>query len=125
MTASYQVSLQVAKAKKPPNICETLIKRCVVACADILLGESAVAKMKQVSLFNNTVKNRIDDMANDIKSQLIANIKALPVFEIQLDESVDIANLSQLMVFVRYIHSQVIEEDFLFLPHIRNNYEGC
>ena len=70
--------------------------------------------MKQVSLSNNTVKNRIDDMASDIKSQLIAKIKALPVFEIQLDESVNIANLSQLMVFVRYIHSQVIEEDLLF-----------
>ena len=53
-------------------------------------------------------------MASDIKSQLIAKIKASPVFGIQLDESVDIANLSQLMVFVRYIHSQVIEEDLLF-----------
>ena len=68
VTASYEVSLQVVKTKKPHNIGETLIKPCLVACADILLGESAVAKMKQVSLSNNTVKNRIDDMASDIKS---------------------------------------------------------
>ena len=109
MTASYEVSLQFAKAKKPHNVGETLIKPCLVACADILLGESAVAKMKQISLSNNTVKNRID-----IKYQLIAKIKASPVFGIQLDESVDIANLSQLMVAVWYIHSQVIEELLLF-----------
>ena len=117
MTAFYEVSLQVAKAKKPHNIGETLIKPCLVACADILLGESAIAKMKQVSLPNNTVKNRIDNMASDIKSQLTPKIKPSPVFGIQLDESFDIASLSQLMVFVRYIHSQVIEEDLLFAAH--------
>ena len=49
VTASYKVSQQVAKAKKPHNIGETLIKPCLVAYANILLGESAVAKMKQVS----------------------------------------------------------------------------
>ena len=53
-------------------------------------------------------------MACDIKSQPIENIKALPVFGIQLDESVDCANLFQLMVFVRYIRNQTIEKDFLF-----------
>lgn len=53
-------------------------------------------------------------MACNIKSKLIANIKASPVFAIQLDESVDVANLSQLMVFVRYVHNQAVEEDFLF-----------
>ena len=114
ISASYAVFLQVAKAKKPNNIAETLIKPCLVECAGILLGESAKSKIKKVSLSNNIVKSRIVDMACDIKSQLIENIKALPVFGIQLDESVDCANLSQLMVFVHYIRNQTIEEDFLF-----------
>ncbi|XP_066963198.1 zinc finger BED domain-containing protein 5-like [Macrobrachium rosenbergii] len=35
-------------------------------------------------------------------------------FELKLDESVDVANLSQLIVFVRYVHDQSIEEDLLF-----------
>ena len=114
LTASYEVSLQVAKAKKPHNIAETLIKPCLVECAGILFGESAKSKINQVSLSNNTVKSRIADMACDIKSQLIENIKASPVFGIQLNESVDCANLSQLMVFVCYIRNKTIEEDFLF-----------
>ena len=114
LTASYVVFLQIAKPKKPHNIAETLIKPCLVECAGILFGESAKSKINQVSLSNNTVKSRIADMACDIKSQLIENIKASPVFGIQLDESVDCANLSQLMVFVRYIRNKIIGEDFLF-----------
>ena len=66
--ASYAVSLLVAKAKKPHNIGETLIKPCLVSCAGILLGESAVSKMMQVSLSNDTVKSRICDMPCIIKS---------------------------------------------------------
>ncbi|XP_072311404.1 zinc finger BED domain-containing protein 5-like [Eucyclogobius newberryi] len=69
--------------------------------------------MKQVSLSNDTVKSRIFDMSCNIKSQLLAKVKASPVFAIQLDESVDGANLYQLIVFVQYVHGQSIEEDLL------------
>ncbi|XP_076049322.1 zinc finger BED domain-containing protein 5-like [Oratosquilla oratoria] len=65
--ASYAVSLLVATAKKPHSIGETLIKPCLVSCAGILLGESAVSKMKQVSLSNDTVKSRIFDMSCNTK----------------------------------------------------------
>ena len=110
--ASYDVSLLVAKAKKPYSIGETLIKPCLVSCAGILPGESAVSKMMQVSLSNDTVKSRICDMSCNIKSQLLARskvicdmscniksqllakVKASPVIAIQLDESVDVENLS-------------------------------
>ena len=63
---------------------------------------------------NDTVKSRIADMACNIRSQQIENVKASPVFGIQLNDSVDSANISELMVFVRYIHNKTIEKDFLF-----------
>ena len=85
-----------------------------MSCAGILLGESAVSKMKQVFLSNDTVKSRIFDMSYNIKLQLFAKVKASPVFAIQLDESVDVVNLSQLIVFVRYVHDQSMKEDLLF-----------
>ena len=50
LTASYVVSLQIAKAKKPHNIAETLIKPCLVECAGILFGESAKSKINKVSV---------------------------------------------------------------------------
>ena len=67
--ASYAVSLLVEK--KPNSIGETLIKPCLVSCAGILLGESAVSKMMQASLFNDTVKSRICDMSCIIMSSRI------------------------------------------------------
>ena len=116
LTASYAVSLQVAKAKEPHNIAETLIKPCLVECANILLDSNAVSKIKQVSLSNDTVKSRIDDMACNIKSKLVANLKASPVFAIQLDESVDVANLSQLMVSGMFI-IKPLRRTFFFVSH--------
>ena len=37
-----------------------------------------------------------------------------PVFALQLDESTDISNLSQLLVYVRYVADERINEKFLF-----------
>ena len=70
LTASHVVSFQVAKAKKPHNKAETLIKPCLVESAGILFGKSAKSKINQVFLSNNTIKSRIADMACDIKSQI-------------------------------------------------------
>ena len=119
--ASYAVSLLVAKAKKPHRIGDTLIK----PCASILLGEPAVSKMKQVSLSNDTVKSGIFDMLCNIKSQLLAKVKASPILAIQLDESVDVANLSQLIVFVRYVYDQSIEEDLLFCRQLETTTQAA
>jgi len=120
----YAVSFQVAKTKKPHNIPEKLIKPYLVECAGILFCEGENSKVEQVSLCNVTVKSRIADTAYDIKSQLIENIKASPVFGILLVESVDSANFSQLMVFVRYIHNKTIEEDF-FATHWKQLQRLC
>ena len=46
---------------------------------------------------------------------MIDRIKVSGSFSIQLDESTDVrGNISQLMVFVRYIHDGKILDDFLF-----------
>nr|CAI5841167.1 unnamed protein product [Callosobruchus analis] len=55
----------------------------------IILGEDAEQKIRSISLLNNTVKRRIDDTAGDINS----------------DESTDIVNCAQFIVYVRYIQS--------------------
>ena len=35
-------------------------------------------------------------------------------FSIQLDETTDVSQCSQLLVFVRYVHADTIKEEFLF-----------
>ncbi|XP_067932966.1 zinc finger BED domain-containing protein 5-like [Watersipora subatra] len=53
-------------------------------------------------------------MSANIKRQVIEKIKSSPMFTIQLDESTDVASISQLILFARYVHRKTIEEEFLF-----------
>ena len=48
-----------------------------------------------------------------IKLHAITNITNSPYFSLQLDESTDITHTSQLLVYVRYIRDNKVEEEFL------------
>ena len=50
----------------------------------------------------------------DVKKQILTEIKASPLFSFQLDDSTDVSSCSQLLVFVRYINSGDIKDEFLF-----------
>ncbi|CAH1988831.1 unnamed protein product [Acanthoscelides obtectus] len=60
-------------------------------------------KMKSTSLSNNTVK-----------SQIINEVKLSPFFAISCDESTDIVNWAPLIVYVRYMGGDIIQEDILY-----------
>ena len=63
----------------------------------------AAAKLETVSLSNNTVKNQIEEMFIDIADQVISGVKDSKFgFSMQLDESTDITNIPQLLVYVSY-----------------------
>ncbi|XP_067940180.1 protein FAM200C-like [Watersipora subatra] len=112
--ASYALSYHITRDKKPHTIGETLVKSCLLECTKIILEDTAAQKIADLSLSDSTVKSRIGDMSADIKRQVIEKIKSSPMVTIQLDESTDVASISQLMVFARYVHRETIEEEFLF-----------
>ena len=113
--ASYAIALHVAKTKKPHNIGETLLKPCVLESVKLVLGEKASQTMKQISLSNDTIKSRIHEMSDNIKSKVLSKIDSSPVFALQLDESTDISNLSQLLVYVRYVADEGLMRNFCSL----------
>ena len=105
----------MAKTKKPHNIGETLLKPCILESVKLVLGEKASQTMKQISLSNDAIKSPIHEMSDNIKSKVLSKIDSSPVFALQLDESsTDISNLSQLLVYVRYVVDERINEEFLF-----------
>ena len=53
-------------------------------------------------------------MSTDVKQQVMNEIKISPMFSTQLDESVDVASCSLLLVFVRYVHMKDVKEEFLY-----------
>lgn len=56
---------------------------------------------------------RISDMAQDIKCQLVDRVNK-GKYALQLDESTDVSNSPQLLVFVRYSFEGKLNEDILF-----------
>ena len=62
-------------------------------------------KLRQISLSKNTVQRRISDLADDIKQQVISNIKNAQfcIFSIQFDKSTDVSACFQLMVFAEVV----------------------
>ena len=89
------------------------MKPCALNMVKLILGETSAKKIQQVSLSNYTITRRISLMS-DVKQQIMHEIKASPMFSIQIDESVDVASCSQLLVFVRYVHMEDVKEEFLY-----------
>ncbi|XP_068228019.1 protein FAM200C-like [Palaemon carinicauda] len=114
LEASYEIAFEIAKQKKHRMIGETLIKPCMMKAVNLILGEASAKKMQQVTLSNNTIQRRISKMSMDLKEQVLTEIKGSPLFSFQLDESTDVSSCSQLLVFVRYINSGYIKDQFLF-----------
>ena len=115
LRASYMISLRIAQEKKSHNIAEKLIIPC---CKDIIrcVGGCDTEKVALIPHSNDTVRRRIVDMSDDVKQQVIAELKKAPFgkFAIQLDESTDVTACAQLLVFVRYVSGEDFKEDFLF-----------
>jgi len=60
----------IVKSKKAHDIGENLIKPCLVEMANILLGNKAARKLSKISMSDNTIKKRIEDMSNNICPKL-------------------------------------------------------
>ncbi|QQP53813.1 Protein ZBED8-like [Caligus rogercresseyi] len=113
--ASFEVALKIAERKKAHTIGEELIKPCAEIMVRNVLGDKAKREISKISLSNNTVRRRIDDMAADVCNQVCQEIRASEFrASLQLDESTDIANQSQLIAFVRYEKEKKVKEEFLF-----------
>ena len=108
--------MKIAQQKKPHTIGETLILRCIQEAVRLMLGEASVKKLAPLSISNNTVHPRIVEMSEDVKLQVVSEMKSAPLglFSIQLDESTDVTSCAQLICFARYVHDGDFKEDFLF-----------
>lgn len=124
LEASYCIALRIAKNKKSHTIGENLIKPCILDAVKLVLGEQHVEKINKISLSNNTIKNRIEDLRKNILDTVLNEIKSSPFFALQLDESTDVASCSQLLVYVRYIKSYDLKEEYLFSESLSTTTRG-
>jgi hypothetical protein len=69
-------------------------------CKEVLIKQ-AVKKLKDILMSVNTIKYRIEDMAEDIEDQVIIMVKNSPFYSIQLYESTNVSNKILFFCFVR------------------------
>uniref|UniRef100_K7FR34 DUF4371 domain-containing protein n=1 Tax=Pelodiscus sinensis TaxID=13735 RepID=K7FR34_PELSI len=91
LEASFEVSYLIAKDKKPHTIGETLVLPAAVKMVEIIHGKQYGHKLKCIPLSANTVGRRIENIAEDLKKQVLEQITQCGRFAIHL-------NMSQLMV---------------------------
>ena len=116
---TYEVAYLIAKQGKPHIIGETLVKPIAMQLAKIMLRKEAENNLSLVPLSDDVVKSRINDIGEDILSEVVADSKASPTkFIIQLDETTDVANLNHLIAFVRYVKGQEIKKEFFFANNL-------
>lgn len=69
---------------------------------------------------DDIVTSTIADIANNILSQLIAQIQENPCrLSLQFDETTDVKSISQLMAYVRFVKRNAIADVFV-LQEVRN-----
>ncbi|VVC45848.1 Hypothetical protein CINCED_3A000273 [Cinara cedri] len=99
LAASLEASYLIAKTKKSHSIGESLVLLAAIKIVSIMHGESYANELKTIPLSRDTVSRRIENMSDNIKSQLLNRLRG-NYFAMQLDESTDITNLAQLLVDV-------------------------
>ena len=77
-TASYEVANLIAKQGKPHIIGETLVKPVAMQLAKIMLEKEAKTKLSLVLISNEVVKSRINDIGDNILSQVVTDLKVSP-----------------------------------------------
>ena len=79
----------MAKTGKQHTIVEDLILSAVTDMVVTMLGEKAKKTIQTMPSSNNTVSQRISDMAEDVLKQIIHRVRASEFYALQLDESTE------------------------------------
>ena len=102
---------------------ESLILPACQKIVSTMLGNDAVMKISKITLPNDTINRRILETSSDIEKNVFGNKLQCSDFALQVDESTDIINNSQLTAFIRFINENQITNNFLFLQRIKSDYK--
>ena len=107
------------------TIAESLVLPAAKILVRNLMREKDVAKLDSVSLSNNTAKCQIREISVDIADQVTEGINASKLgLAIQVDESTDITNCCQLLIYDRYIQDNNVKTELLISEELPDTTRG-
>ena len=110
---SYLVSEILAKVGAPQVYGEKLIKPAMLACASEVLGKDAASALSKISLSNDTITRRQDEMTSFVEDKIVEILRKTK-FSFQINVST-IHSQAILLVYVRFIYSVDVREEMLFI----------
>ncbi|UYV62708.1 EPM2AIP1 [Cordylochernes scorpioides] len=121
--ASFRVALEIAKRGKPFTDGE-MIKECIIAVVEEMCPEK-VNLLKTVSMSANTVARRVENIAENISSQLFDKNGHVEWFSLALDESTDVSDTTQVLIYIRGVDkSYEVHEELLDMYSIHGTTTG-
>lgn len=116
-TTSFKVSYLLAKKCKPFSDGE-FVKEFFLEMSDSLFNDfknksEITAAIQDLQLSRNTVMRRIEKMSGNLKEQLHNDINRCSCFSLQCDESTDISDTAQLLVFIRMVFGDFTSKEEL------------
>ena len=126
--ASVKISWVLAKKQKPYSDGET-VKLCIQESADSLFAEfknkdEIKKEISNLQLSHQTVARRVEIISCDISEQLLVDLKNASGFSLALDESCDVTDTEQLIIWVRFDMEHTFKEELLALVPLQNTTRG-
>ena len=92
-----------------------MVKSCALEITELVCGTKQRQKLEAVPSSNDTTSSSITEISNVFLEQVMEELKASPFsFSMQLDENTDVFQCVQLLAYARYMHADVIKQEFLF-----------
>lgn len=108
----------------------TVVKECLNAAAETLLEgkqkDDLCEKIKQVPLSATTTTRKSEILAEDVLVQLNEAVQSAACISLAIDESTDVTDNAQLLVYVRFFHKEKKEmcEDLLGVTPLETHTRG-
>ena len=100
--ALYEIALMLFKESKSFRDGK-LVKQCAIKMAHAFGNDMVARKFETASLSHQTIARRISDLGKHISSKLKSIVENCMNFLMALDESTDISDTSELLIFIRTV----------------------
>ena len=127
--ASYKVCYVLAKRKKAFSDGE-VIKEAMLNAAESLFDShkdksALISSIKGLQLSHQTVARRVEQISNNMESQLHQDLQTSEYFSLQFDESADMSDIAELCVFARMVFDDfTVKEEFVKLLPLHGRTRG-
>lgn len=122
--ASYVVAYNIAKSNKTLSDGE-FVKTCMLQVSEIMCPDKK-KEFEAVSLSRKTITSRIEVIDKQLLSQLESKIKDFKFCSFALDESTDITDTAQLLIFIRGINENfVVTEELASMRSLKGTTKGA